>query len=98
MAEVEGETGRTGVKRVKRLLEATLRFKLPYDAYRHPERVKLTMLTGREEAFDLTGDFLNPEGTALTRIFIESKNQAGAGHQSAQFKRFLAEAYSATKE
>lgn len=97
VAEVQHEAGRRGARRVKRLLEATLRFKLPYDAYKNPERVSLTMLTGHKEAFDLKGDFLSEEGLAVTHVFVESKNQAGAGNQSTEFKRFLAEVYSATK-
>jgi hypothetical protein len=39
MPEVEQETGRKGVARVKRLLEASMRFDLPYDAYQHQARV-----------------------------------------------------------
>lgn len=86
-----------GVKRVKRLLEGTLRFKLPYNAYQHKERVSLEMMTGQSEAYDLNGDVLDEDGCEVTRIFIESKNLDGAGSQGVEFKRFLAQAYSATK-
>jgi hypothetical protein len=97
MAEEQQEAGRVGAKRVKRLLEGTLRFNLPYNAYQHKERVSLDMLTGHSEAFDLNGDVLDEDGHEVTRIFIESKNTEGAGSQSIEFRRFLAEAYSATK-
>jgi hypothetical protein len=97
MPEEQHESGRVGVTRAKRLLEATLRFKLPYNAYQHKERVSLDMLTGHVESYDLNGDVLDEDGRELTRIYIESKNLDGAGSQSVEFKRFLAQAYSATK-
>lgn len=97
MPEEEQEIGRQGAKRVQRLLEATTRFKLPYDAYQHKERVTLKMLTGHVETYDLNGDHLDEDGQAVTRVYVESKNLQGAGGQSAEFKRFLAQAYSATK-
>ncbi len=98
MPEIEGETGRVGVARVKRLLEATIRFTLPYNAYQHLERVRLEMMTGHVETYDLNGDFLDEDGHPVTRIYVESKNVEGAGSQSSEFKRFLAQAYSATKQ
>ena len=97
MPEEEQETGRVGAKRVQRLLEATTRFNLPYDAYQHKERVTLKMITGHVETYDLNGDHLDGDGQALTRVYVESKNLKGAGGQSAEFRRFLAQAYSATK-
>jgi hypothetical protein len=97
MPEEEQEIGREGVARVKRLLEGTLRFSLPYNAYQHRERVTLTMLTGHLETYDLNGDVLNEHGQERTRLFIESKNVDGAGSQGLEFKRFLAQAYSATR-
>jgi hypothetical protein len=96
LPEVEQEIGRIGTQRVKRLLEATLRFNLPYNAYQHVERVQVEMLTGVMETYDLNGDYLDEEGHEITRIYVESKNVDGAGSQSAEFKRFLAQAYSAT--
>jgi len=97
MPEEEHHIGRMGVDRVKRLLEGTLRFSLPYNAYQHKERVTLTMLTGYPETYDLNGDILDEGGHERTRIFIESKNLDGAGSQGIEFKRFLAQAYSATR-
>jgi hypothetical protein len=96
MAEEQQELGRVGAQRVKRLLEGTLRFKLPYNAYQHKERVFLDMLTGHTETYDLNGDVLDEDGHEVTRIYIESKNVEGAGSQGVEFKRFLAQAYSAT--
>lgn len=98
MPEEEQEIGRAGVKRVQRLLEGTLRFRLPYDAYKHKERVSLKMLGGMVKLYDLNGDFLDEQGQAVTRIFVESKNLADAGGQSAEFEEFLARAYSATMQ
>jgi hypothetical protein len=97
LAEEHHESGRRGAKRVKRLLEATQRFSLDYNAYENPARVKLKMLTGHVERYDLTGDYLDEDGTAKTPIFIESKNVKEPGSQDWEFKRFLAQAYSATK-
>ena len=97
MPEEEQEIGRVGAKRVQRLLEATLRFRLPYDAYQHKERVSLRMLTGHYETYDLNGDHLDEDAQEVTRVYVESKNLAGAGNQSWEFTRFLAQAYSATK-
>ena len=79
MPEEEQEIGRLGAKRVKRLLEATLRFSLPYNAYQHKERVSLEMLTGHLGTYDLNGDVVDENGVATTRVFIESKNLDGAG-------------------
>jgi hypothetical protein len=96
MPEIETEIGRVGTKRVKRLLEATTRFRLPYNAYQHAERVSLEMLTGVIETYDLNGDYLDEHGNEVTRIYVESKSVDGAGSQSIEFRRFLAQAYSAT--
>jgi hypothetical protein len=81
LAEEHHESGRRGAKRVKRLLEATQRFSLDYNAYENPARVKLKMLTGHVERYDLTGDYLDEDGTAKTPIFIESKNVKEPGSQ-----------------
>lgn len=95
MPELEQETGRQGVARVKRLLEAFMRFNLHYDAYQHAERVSLVMLTGQVETYDLTGDHLDDQGQARTLVFVESKNVKDAAGQGPEFERFLAQAYSA---
>jgi hypothetical protein len=94
--EVEQETGRKGAMRVKRLLEGSMRFRLPYDAYQHHEKVSLPMLTGRVETYDLSGDHRAEDLEWRAEIFVESKNVGGAAGQDAEFKRFLAQAYSAT--
>jgi hypothetical protein len=78
------------VKRVQRLLEATFRSKLPYDAYQNPARIRQKLLGGGTKDYDLAGDFLGEDGRPKTRIFIESKNVDGAGGQSAEFALFLA--------
>ena len=69
-----------GVKRVKRLLEGSLRFKLPYNAYQHPERVRLEMLTGHQETYDLNGDYLDENGQEVTRVYGQSTSHS---HQMA---------------
>jgi hypothetical protein len=97
MPEGEHEQGRTGVKRVKRLLEASMRFRLPYDAYEHAERVTLPLLSDKVKTFDLVGDHLDETGSARTPIYVESKNVKDAGAQGAEFAQFLAHAYSATR-
>lgn len=54
------------------------------------------MLTGRVETYDLSGDHLDEDAEERTRIYVESKNLTGAGSQNAEFRQFLAQAYSAT--
>lgn len=56
----------------------------------------MEMMTGIFETYDLNGDYLDEDGQGVTRIYVESKNLEGAGNQSVEFKRFLAQAYSAT--
>jgi hypothetical protein len=85
-----------GAMRVKRLLEGSMRFLLPYDAYQHREKVSLPMLTGRVETYDLSGDHRGEDLEWRTEIYVESKNVGEAAGQAAEFKRFLAQAYSAT--
>jgi hypothetical protein len=89
--------GREGVKRVKRLLEGTMRFQLPYDAYKNRERVVLPMLVeGQRKFYDLKGVCLDEGGQVGAEIYIESKAVSDAGQQGTEFKDFLARAYSAT--
>lgn len=96
MPEENHHSGKVGVTRVKRLLEASLRFNLPYNSYEHIERVTLKMVTGERKAYDLNGGFLDEQGQERTRVYIESKNLKTAGSQSNEFSRFLVQAYSAT--
>jgi hypothetical protein len=97
MPEEEQEIGRQYVNRVKRLLEASMRFELRWDAYQHRGKVSLTALTGATKAYDLRGNHLTDGLTATVEVFIESKGEKTAGSQAAEFKQFLANAYSATK-
>jgi hypothetical protein len=97
MPEMEHESGREGIKRVRRLLDGTMRFRLPYDVYGSPERVVLPLLAdGERKHFDLSGDLMDEDGQPGPEIYVESKNVKGAGDQAAGFKNFLAHAYSAT--
>lgn len=97
MTEIEQEIGRNGVKRVRRLLDGTMRFQMPYDIYESPERVILPLLTeGKTKSFDLRGHYSDESGDAGSEIYVEAKNYADAGNQAAEFRKFLAWAYSAT--
>ncbi|HEX3361331.1 MAG TPA: hypothetical protein VHS74_10100 [Solirubrobacterales bacterium] len=97
MPETEQQIGMDGVKRVRRLLDGTMRFRLPYDVYGSPERVVLPLLPeGERKHFDLAGDLLDEDGRPSSPIYVESKNVKGAGDQATKFKDFLAHAYSAT--
>lgn len=97
MNEVQQEIGRKGVKHFRRLLDGTMRFKMSYDIYENAERVVLPLLTdGRTKAFDLGGVHTDDAGEARAEVYVEAKNYADAGGQSAEFSQFLANAYSAT--
>jgi hypothetical protein len=99
MTEIEQEIGRNGVKRVRRLLDGTMRFRMPYDIYETPERVILPLLAeGKTKSFDLCGHYSEEKGDAGSEIFVEAKNYADAGNQASEFKKFLAWAYSATMQ
>jgi hypothetical protein len=99
MTEIEQEIGRNGVKRVRRLLDGTMRFQMPYDIYENPERVILPLLAeGKTKSFDLRGHYSNEKGDAGSEIYVEAKNYADAGNQASEFTKFLAWAYSATMQ
>jgi hypothetical protein len=97
MPEAQHETGREGVMRVRRLLEGTMRFRLPYDAYSSGPRASLPMLVpGQTKQYDLQGNFFDDDDSPGPQIYIEVKSVKDAGSQANEFKAFLAQAYSAT--
>ncbi|MGN6253714.1 MAG: hypothetical protein ACTHO8_01860 [Solirubrobacterales bacterium] len=97
MPEAQHETGREGVMRVRRLLEGTMRFRLPYDAYSSGSRASLPMLVpGEKKQYDLQGNVFDDGDNPGPQIYIEVKAVKDAGNQSSQFEAFLAQAYSAT--
>ena len=97
MPEAEHETGRDGVMRIRRLLEGTMRFRLPYDAYISGSRASLPMLvSGEKKQYDLQGNFFDDGDEPGPQIYVEVKSVKDAGNQASQFETFLAQAYSAT--
>src|SRR5262245_60842050 len=97
MPETEHELGREGIKRVRRLLDGSMRFRLPYDVYENAERVVVPLLPdGERKYFDLNGQCLGEDGTPRSELYVESKNVKDAGSQATEFKEFLANAYSGT--
>lgn len=97
MTEVQQEIGRTGVKHFRRLLDGTMRFNMSWDVYENAALVSLPLLApGKTKAFDLGGWHTDDDGGTLAEIYVEAKNYQEPGGQSAEFKSFLANAYSAT--
>jgi hypothetical protein len=97
MTEIQQEIGRSGVKHFRRLLDGTMRFNMSYDIYESPERVILPLLVdGQTKAFDIGGVHTDEDGNRRAEVYVEAKNYEDAGGQSAEFREFLANAYSAT--
>jgi hypothetical protein len=100
-AETLHEQGREGVVNVKRWLEATMRFDVPYTVYDGAARVTLPLLNGNIKRYDLYAQHFNaaPRTYSGKDLYVEVKNiQAGssARGQTADFHEFVANSYSAT--
>jgi hypothetical protein len=101
-AEESQEIGRAGVNDVKRWLEATMRFQVPYTVYDDPVRVSLPLVNGSVKRFDmLSHHFAMDQPSPSKRdVYVEVKTVGTlntARKQTAQYKEFVATAYSATK-
>jgi hypothetical protein len=101
-AEESQEIGRAGVNDVKRWLEATMRFTVPYTVYDDSVRVALPLVNGDVKRFDmLAHHYASDESTPSKRdVYVEVKSIRtlnSARRQTPQYKEFLATAYSATK-
>ncbi len=88
--------GREGVLAVKRWLEHTVRFLLPYDVYTNATRTTLKTYDG-EKRFDLRGDHYDERFENPQEIYIEVKNYTTDQGLAGEFIDFVANAYSATQ-
>lgn len=89
------EQGRRGVQATRRWLEATTFIELPFNAYEDPRWCSLKLLNGKTKSWDLAGFFL---GEQRNQLMVENKKYSTDGNQGTAYKRFLAEAYSATAQ
>lgn len=101
-AEESHEIGRAGVNDVKRWLEATMRFTVPYTVYDDPVRVALALVNGDVKRFDMIAHHYASDQQASSErdVYVEVKSirtLSSARGQTAQYKEFVATAYSATK-
>lgn len=96
--EQQHEAGREGVQRVKRWLESTTRFEVPWDVYGSPNQLTVTLLTGAAKAFDLAGYLVGEDADAGPRFYGEVKNYRSVSDQPTLYQEYLAVAYSAARQ
>jgi hypothetical protein len=96
LAEELQEHGRDGLRNVKRWLEATLRFELPYLVHANAARCTLALANGRTKLFDLAGDHFDELRGRPRQIYVEVKHAGTEGNLSSDWIDFVANAYSAT--
>jgi hypothetical protein len=92
--------GEIGARTVKRWLESTTRFQITHDIYgTGPEgaisHLRVGLLDGTVERFDLFGHVLDTDGQATDSIHIECKDYSAAGDQGDLYFEYLAVCYSA---
>lgn len=95
-AEEVQEQGRAGALDVKRWLESTMRFDLPYDVYTNTVRTTLRRLDGSDKRFDLSGQHYDERYDNPRQIYVEVKNVTTDSGLSSEWLDFVASAYSAT--
>lgn len=102
-AEESQEIGRAGVNDVKRWLEATMRFAVPYTVYDDPVRTTLELVAEEKvKVFDMIAHHYNADDQSASKrdVYVEVKTVRTlntARKQTAQYKEFVATTYSATK-
>jgi len=88
------EKGRDGVRFTRRWLEATTFIELPWTAYDSKRLCVLPLLkAGKRKKYDLRGRFLHEE---RQEVYVENKAANKANNQTADYREFLANAYSTT--
>lgn len=97
--EQQHEAGRDGVLRVKRWLESTTRFRLPWDVYDAPNQTAGKLLDGSAESYDLAGNLVGEDGKSGPPVLIEVKRYSSAtGQLVGLYRRFLARSYSVARQ
>lgn len=92
--ETSQRLGIEGVTEIKEWLEATTRFAFTYTVYDSEAMCTRICLDGTKKALDLEG---NTTTSPKVPVSVECKKYTTAGGQAAEFREFLAIAYSATK-
>lgn len=99
MTEASHEIGRQGAYEIKEWLEGTNRFEIPVTVYDLPSMCSVTCLNGDHKTFDMLAYTIPTATNGTTRpVSVECKKYNTAGHQPAEFKKFLAIAYSSTAQ
>jgi hypothetical protein len=93
--ETSQRLGMEGVQEIKEWLEATTRFAFTYTVYDSEPMCTLTCLDESKKAFDLEG---NTTKEPKRPVSVEAKKYSTVGHQAAEFKKFVAIAYSSTAQ
>lgn len=93
VAEEIQEIGRKGVYEIKEWLESTVRFQFSYTVYDRREQCSVTCLDGSHKALDMVGKTLDGREAPVN---VECKKYSSASGQTAEFRKFLAIAYSST--
>jgi len=89
--------GQTGVANLKRWLEATTRFDVPFTTYEAEERMTLKLLDGSLKTYDLYATHHNDDAARSYSgrvLYVESKNLTTPGKQNSDFPAFVATSYS----
>lgn len=101
-AEEAHAKGKAGVSMVAEWLNATARVRIARTVYDINPRtgepytqVRLPLLDGSFERFDLMGQLLHDDGSAGNTIYVESKFYSSAGNQGTLYTEYLAVCYSA---
>jgi len=90
--EIQQEKGRDGVFLAQRWLESTTRVEAPWTVYEVPHLTTLTLLTGKEESWDIGGYFSESKNI----FYAEVKNFSDSSSQGPKYREYLADCYSAT--
>jgi hypothetical protein len=99
--ETAQELGREGVHRAKRWLESTTRFVVEATTLDLPGAEPFLFIPQAGSAnrvrMDMTGRHLDEEGGLLAQFYAEVKNVTTDSGLSAEYKKFLAKAYSSER-
>lgn len=93
--ERQHEAGRQGVFAVKRWLESTTRFNVPWDVYGAWQQTSVPLLGGSARSYDLAGQLVAEDGTVGAPFYAEVKNYRSASGQYPLYQEFVAVSYSA---
>jgi hypothetical protein len=94
--ETAQRIGIEGVHEIKEWLEATTRFAFTYTVYDSEAMCTRTCLDNSKKAFDLEGNTVQTSERPAKPVSVECKKYTTVGDQAAEYRRFLAVAYSDT--